>query len=85
MLVRFAGAMQGMRVDVHRQLSEGGIVMCERTDHFTLRGQAMTLPICGVFEIADGCIKRWRDYFDMSRFPGQEGAETRGSIEHEQR
>jgi limonene-1,2-epoxide hydrolase len=43
----------------------------ERTDHFEANGQDVSLPICGVFEIEDGRIKRWREYFDMSRFASQ--------------
>ena len=71
MLVEFAGAMEGLHAEVHLQLSGGNYVMHERTDHFSLGGQAVALPICGVFEIVDGRIKSWRDYFDMSRFTGQ--------------
>jgi limonene-1,2-epoxide hydrolase len=42
--------------------------MNERTDHYEVDGQAKSLPICGVFEVADGRISRWREYFDLSRF-----------------
>jgi limonene-1,2-epoxide hydrolase len=55
---------------VHQQLSAGSTVMHERTDHFSVNGETMSLPICGVFEVEDGRIKRWREYFDMSRFLG---------------
>ena len=71
LLLQFAKAMDGMRVEVHRQLSDGTFVMNERTDHLSLRGQAITLSVCGVFEIENGRIKSWRDYFDMTRFSGQ--------------
>lgn len=71
LLIQFHGAMHGMRVEVHRQLSDGTFVMNERTDHLSLGGQEIILPVCGVFEIENGRIKSWRDYFDMKRFPGQ--------------
>ena len=71
LLVEFGRTMHGLRVEVHRQLSAGSVVMNERTDHFELRGHAMSLPICGVFEIEEGRIRGWRDYFDMTRFPSQ--------------
>lgn len=70
-LTEFMGGMDGLRPEVHQQLSAGGTVMHERTDHFSVNGAAMSLPICGVFEIEDGRIKRWREYFDMSRFLDQ--------------
>jgi limonene-1,2-epoxide hydrolase len=70
MLVEFGGAMEGLHAEVHVQLSDGQYVMHERTDHFSLGGQVVALPICGVFEIVNGRIKSWRDYFDMSRLTG---------------
>jgi limonene-1,2-epoxide hydrolase len=41
--------------------------MNERFDHVTLDGgRPAAVRICGVFEIKDGQIKAWRDYFDQS-------------------
>ena len=37
----------------------------ERTDHITINGRPVVLPICGVFEIADGRITAWREYYDL--------------------
>ena len=39
--------------------------MNERTDYITINGVPVTLPICGVFEIENGRIKAWREYFDL--------------------
>ena len=51
---------------VHRELSSGDLVMNERTDRFLVKdGPAMELPVAGVFELRDGKIARWRDYFDL--------------------
>ena len=63
-------AMSGLRAEVHRQLSDGKIVMHERTDYFSLGTQEMALPICGVFEIDDGRIANWREYFDLAMASG---------------
>jgi limonene-1,2-epoxide hydrolase len=61
----------GIRPEVHVQLSDGAFVMNERTDHYEASaGRSVALPICGVFEIEGGRIKRWREYFDMSAFSG---------------
>jgi limonene-1,2-epoxide hydrolase len=65
----FMGKLDGgIRPEVHHQLAEGPLVMNERTDHFEANGQAGSPPICGVFEIEDGRIKRWRDYYDGTPF-----------------
>ena len=44
-------------------------VMAERVEHFRNKTNAVEpfdLPVVGVFEIADGKIKAWRDYWDRS-------------------
>jgi limonene-1,2-epoxide hydrolase len=61
----FEGVPAG-RLEVHHQVAAGNIVMNERTDYITLNGQPVTLPICGVFEIENGRIKAWREYFDLT-------------------
>ena len=53
------------RLDVHRQVASLHVVINERTDYMTLNGRAVTLPICAVFEIEEGRIKAWREYFDV--------------------
>lgn len=42
-----------------------GLVMNERTDRFLINGEWLELPVTGVFEVQDGRIVAWRDYFDM--------------------
>ncbi|HEV7854456.1 MAG TPA: limonene-1,2-epoxide hydrolase family protein, partial [Mycobacterium sp.] len=52
---------------VHRQVSDGDLVMNERTDVMRRKGgEPIPLPVTGVFEIENGRIKAWRDYFDMA-------------------
>src|SRR5690349_1405075 len=50
---------------VHRELADGPLVMNERTDRFLLKGEWVDLPVAGVFEVHDGRITLWRDYFDL--------------------
>jgi len=65
------GAMiSAIRFEVHRQVSNGPLVMNERTDHITMGDRTVALPVVGVFEIEDGRIRAWRDYFDMAQFSG---------------
>lgn len=49
-------------------LGNGDIVIAERLDRTEVGEIKIDLPCCGVFEMADGKIKVWRDYFDMATF-----------------
>lgn len=51
---------------VHHIADTGkGVVLTERTDRFLLAGGWCEMPVMGIFEINDGKIDAWRDYFDM--------------------
>ncbi len=56
---------EGSEWVVHRELEAGNVVMNERTDRFNIGGKWMELPVAGVFELRDGKIALWRDYFDL--------------------
>ena len=43
------------------------IVLTERVDTFKLGEKVAALPVMGTFEIRDGKISAWRDYFDMAQ------------------
>ncbi|MDO9461352.1 MAG: limonene-1,2-epoxide hydrolase family protein [Alphaproteobacteria bacterium] len=58
----------------HIAEASGGVVMTERTDKFLMNGQWLELPVMGVFEIKDGKIAKWRDYFDLGQFQTQVAA-----------
>ena len=55
-----------------RQSSVGdttaGVVLNERVDRFKMGDRWVELPLAGVFEIRDGKISLWRDYFDLATF-----------------
>lgn len=53
--------------------SDGVVVFTERVDRMEFGGQAVELPVAGVFEVEDGRIKAWRDYFDVQMFFGSQG------------
>ena len=48
-------------------VSSGDVVMTERVDHFELGGKKAGFPVMGIFELRDGKIAAWRDYFDMAQ------------------
>jgi limonene-1,2-epoxide hydrolase len=62
--------ISAIRFEVHRQVATDSIVMNERTDHLTMGERSISLPVVGVFEIENGRIRAWRDYFDMGQFSG---------------
>jgi limonene-1,2-epoxide hydrolase len=63
----FVAGFDGIDFQVHRQVSDGDLVMNERTDVMRRKGgEPIPLPVTGVFEIENGRIKAWRDYFDMA-------------------
>jgi limonene-1,2-epoxide hydrolase len=57
--------------EIRWQLANDSVVINERVDRFTRDGKAMELPVTGVFEIRDGKIAAWRDYFDMGMWQKQ--------------
>ena len=63
----FLAGFDGIDFRVHRQVGDGNLVMNERTDVMRRKhGDPIPLPVTGVFEIENGQIKAWRDYFDMA-------------------
>src|SRR2546423_7697472 len=58
-------------VDVVNIVADGAIVMIERVDHSIGSEKRVSLPVLGVFEVHDGAITAWRDYFDLNQFTSQ--------------
>jgi limonene-1,2-epoxide hydrolase len=54
----------GFQVVVHRIAGNGSSVLTERTDALILGPFRMQFWVCGVFEVENGQITLWRDYFD---------------------
>ena len=66
-LLGMAEVLNGIDFIIHRQISDGNVVMTERTDVLRRKdGAQLRLPVMGVFEIVDGRIAAWRDYFDQT-------------------
>ena len=49
-------------------IGEGDVVIAERLDRTEVGDIKVDLPCCGVFEMKEGKIKVWRDYFDMGTY-----------------
>jgi limonene-1,2-epoxide hydrolase len=65
--------IEGIEFRVINIAADGPVVMTERVDVFTLSGKTFELPVMGTFEIREGKIHAWRDYFDMNQFTSRMG------------
>lgn len=54
-----------------REASSGPTVFMERLDRHRLADKWVELPVTGVFEVHDGRIAVWRDYFDITTIMSQ--------------
>lgn len=55
----------GFQVKIHRIAADGSAVLTERTDALIIGPLRLQFWVCGVFEVRDGRITLWRDYFDF--------------------
>ena len=63
---------EGVNWEVIAIAENGDSVLTERVDNFVMAGgKELSLPVMGTFEIEDGKIKAWRDYFDLATFTSQ--------------
>ena len=56
---------------VSRTAAAGTIVFNERVDRFRTGDHWVELPVTGVWEVHDGLITLWRDYFDLETYRRQ--------------
>ncbi|MFN9927039.1 MAG: limonene-1,2-epoxide hydrolase family protein [Phenylobacterium sp.] len=54
--------------DVLNIVEAGDLVFAERLDRTRMGDKSVDLPCCGVFEMKDGKIRVWRDYFDLGTY-----------------
>jgi limonene-1,2-epoxide hydrolase len=64
-LMRGMEGRMGFEVKFHRNVAEGSTVLNERTDVMVFGPLRVQFWVCGVFEVHDGRITLWRDYFDL--------------------
>lgn len=73
-LDRFLAGATFAAFDVSNIAAAGDVVLTERVDRFTVDGKTVELPVAGVFELRDGKIAAWRDYFDLATWSRQSQA-----------
>lgn len=69
-LMAFVPGSPAIEFELVHMASAGPVVFTERIDRMTFTGKPVQLPVVGVFEVEDGKIRAWRDYFDMQMFLG---------------
>ncbi len=63
----FLELMELIDLEVVNAAQSGDVVFTERRDHFRQAGkERFMLPVNGVFELRDGKIAKFRDYFDLA-------------------
>ena len=68
MITGFIGAWTETRWDILNLVSAGDVVIAERLDRTKAGDKGVDLPCTGVFEMENGKIKIWRDYFDLTTY-----------------
>ena len=68
MITGFIGAWTETHWDILNLVSTGDVVIAERLDRTKAGDKAVDLPCTGVFEMENGKIKVWRDYFDLGTY-----------------
>lgn len=67
-LFRSMQGKAGFEVKIHRIAVNQSVVLTERTDVLVLGPVRLQFWVCGVFEVTNGRITLWRDYFDVMDF-----------------
>ncbi len=72
-VIGFTTGVEKVVFETHAIAANGSTVLTERTDTFFFPGNEIALPVMGTFEVDDGKIAHWRDYFDLNQFMTQMG------------
>jgi limonene-1,2-epoxide hydrolase len=63
----FFAMCESVEFEMVHLAAHDNVVLTERVDTFTVGKVVAGLPVMGTFEVRDGKISAWRDYFDMAR------------------
>lgn len=67
-LLRRGKGRLGFGVKFHGVAQDGATVLTERTDAIIIGPLRLQFWVCGRFEVHDGQVTLWRDYFDFFEF-----------------
>ena len=66
----FLAMAESIRFETLHEVVDGDLVLNERVDTFVMGGNTVPIKVMGIFELRDGRIAKWRDYFDMAGLTG---------------
>jgi limonene-1,2-epoxide hydrolase len=67
----FTTGLDSLQFEMLHVAAQGDSVLTERVDHFVSPERTISLPVMGTFDVKDGKIAAWRDYFDLNQFMSQ--------------
>jgi limonene-1,2-epoxide hydrolase len=67
----FTAGVESIEFRVDHLAAAGPVVLTERVDIFVMPSKRIEIPVMGSFEVHDGKITAWRDYFDLNMFMSQ--------------
>jgi limonene-1,2-epoxide hydrolase len=67
----FTAGVERVEFEIRNAAATGDVVLNERVDRFFTPHRTIELPVMGTFEVRDGRITAWRDYFDLNQFMTQ--------------
>jgi len=62
---------ESITFEITHMAADGDTVLTERLDTFKSGDKVVTLRVMGAFDVRDGKIAAWRDYFDMAEWTKQ--------------
>ncbi len=65
------GPASAVKFEIRQIAAVGDVVLTERVDRFVMGAKTVELPVMGAFEVRDGKIAAWRDYFDLAMYTNQ--------------
>jgi limonene-1,2-epoxide hydrolase len=68
---QFMAPYERAEFEVLQIAAAGDVVLTERIDRFFAGDKKVELPVMGTFEVRDGKIAAWRDYFDLASWTRQ--------------
>lgn len=67
-LRRGAKLMTALPWEIRYIVANDEVVLTERVDNFQVGEARVRVPCMGIFELRDGKIAAWRDYWDLKQF-----------------
>ena len=64
----FPARLEDCNHEIFGSFEIGPRVMNERVDRFKFSGTWLELPVAALWEVAEGQVKLWKDYYDLGQF-----------------